>query len=98
MPVYLVTVPTNPPTEKLVNAANTASARGHVARQVITVAVAKQADLFRIAKAGGDIEEVSDPAAPLLPTEQITSEGHSGGPGSNDGNGGEQPDAGKRTK
>jgi hypothetical protein len=56
MPVYLVTVPTEPPTEKLVEAANTASARNHVARQMITATVAKQPDLFRIAKAGGDIE------------------------------------------
>jgi hypothetical protein len=64
MPVYLVTAPTEPPTEKLVEAANTASARNHVARHIVTAKVAKQADLFRVAKAGGDIETAgAEPAA-----------------------------------
>jgi len=63
MPVYLVTADTEPKTEKLVEAANAASARNHVGRQIITAKVAKQADLFRVAKAGGDIETAGqDPA------------------------------------
>ena len=69
MPVYLVTAPTNPPTEKLVEAANHMGARNHVAKQIITAAVAKQADLFRVAKAGGDIE-TAGAEAPAVADEQ----------------------------
>ncbi len=64
MPVYLVTAPTEPPTEKLVDAPNLASARNYVARQLLTVAVAKGPDLFRIAKAGGDMETAGPTAEP----------------------------------
>jgi hypothetical protein len=54
MAVYLVKTPDGK--ERLVEAANRASARNHVARSALDVAVASQADLFRVAKAGGDIE------------------------------------------
>jgi hypothetical protein len=76
MPIYLVKAPTQPPTEKLVDAANAASARNHVARQLVTSTVAKQADLFRVAKAGGDVEKAGDePAAAEPQTEGVDNEG-----------------------
>jgi len=58
MPVYIVTAPTEPKTERLVEAPNAASARNHVARQLLAVNVARGPDLFRIAKEGGDLEQV----------------------------------------
>lgn len=58
MAVYLVKSPDG--AERLVEAANRASARNHVAKAVLDVAVAKQADLFRVAKAGGDIETAGE--------------------------------------
>jgi hypothetical protein len=65
MAVYLVKQPDDK--ERLVEAANKASARNHAARTCMTVMVAKQADLFRVAKAGGEIEtageEPAEPAA-----------------------------------
>lgn len=60
MPVYIVTAPTSPPTEKLVDAPNMASARRHVANQLITATVAKGSDMFRIDKAGGELETAGD--------------------------------------
>lgn len=64
MPVYIVTAPTQPPTERLVDAPNAASARNHVARQLLSVTVAKGPDLFRIAKAGGEMDTVGQSPAP----------------------------------
>jgi hypothetical protein len=61
MAVYLVKVPDG--SERLVEAANQAQARNHVARSCLDVAVAKGADLFRVAKAGGDIETAGAEAA-----------------------------------
>lgn len=63
MAIYLVKVPDG--TERLVEGANRASARNHVANDVLQVSVAKQADLFRVAKAGGDVETAGEetPAA-----------------------------------
>lgn len=58
MAVYLVK--DSGGTERLVDAANKASARNHVARDTITVEVAKQRDLFRVAQAGGDIETAGE--------------------------------------
>lgn len=71
MPVYIVEV-TGTDTKKLVDAPNQASARGHVARQVITTKVATGAELFAIAKAGGDIETVGA-EEPVPWTEETTS-------------------------
>jgi hypothetical protein len=62
MATYLVTTPDGK--ERLVEAANQAGARNHVSRDSIQVKVASPADLFRIAKAGGDIEQAGEsPAA-----------------------------------
>jgi hypothetical protein len=61
MAVYLVKVPDG--SERLVEAANKASARNHVARSCLDIAVAKQADLFRVAKANGEIETAGEDAA-----------------------------------
>jgi hypothetical protein len=61
MAVYLVKQPDGK--ERLIDAANKASARNHAARTCIDVAVAKQADLFRVAKAGGEIETAGEEPA-----------------------------------
>ena len=63
MPVYVVEVQgTN--TKRLVDAPNQASARGHVARQVISTKVVGVAEAFKLAKEGSDIETVGEePAA-----------------------------------
>lgn len=64
MPVYLVsTGADDAKVERLVDAANKAQARNHVARETVTVGLAKQAELFRLAKAGKDIEQAT-PDAP----------------------------------
>lgn len=79
MPVYLVKTPGDG--QHLVDAPNQASARSHVARKVFKLELVSVADAFRLSKSGLELETVNDPAAQLGATEQITSLGHSGGPG-----------------
>jgi len=58
MAIYLVTTRVGDSfKERLVQAATRAGARNHVAKDMVDVAVASQATLFRIAKAGGALEE-----------------------------------------
>ncbi len=57
MTVYRIEVPNGgEATERLVEAPNQASARNHVARSLFKVEPAKSADLFRLAKAGIELE------------------------------------------
>lgn len=96
MATYLVTTPDGK--ERLVEAANQAGARNHVSRDSITVAVAKPADLFRVAKAGGEIEQAGEAASePEAEREQLPA----GEPLGEPGEGGPQEvklPAGKRDK
>lgn len=78
MAVYLVKTPDGK--ERLVEAANRASARNHVAKSALEVAVAKQADLFRVAKAGGEIETAGEVVAePAAAEPQAGTQGEGGG-------------------
>lgn len=80
MAVYLVVQPDGK--ETLVDAANTASARNHVARQCLQVSVAKQADLFRVAKAGGEIATAGEVTAE--PQAEPPADGEAGKPPAGD--------------
>jgi hypothetical protein len=62
MAIYLVTGPDGK--ERLVDASTQAGARSHAARKDYKVTVASQADLFRIAKAGGDVEAAGADSTP----------------------------------
>ena len=73
MGIYLVTADGN---ERLIDAPNKASARNFVAKDTVAVAVAKQADLFRIAKAGGDVETVTADQATADAAEGMPSAGN----------------------
>lgn len=94
MAVYLVKDPTGK--ERLVDAANRASARNHVAKTVLDVAVAKQADLFRVAKAGGDIEAAGEVVADVTGTD--TDEGGEQGSGPSEPPADENATSGKAKK
>ena len=59
MPIYSITVPDKdgkPMHEKLVDAPNQASARGHVARSLFQIEVVKPAAAFALAKKGVELE------------------------------------------
>jgi len=61
MPLYIVsTGEGEAKKERLVEANNSPVARNFVARETVTVALATQHDLFRLAKAGVDIEVAKD--------------------------------------
>lgn len=47
-------------TESLIEAGNINAARNHVAKKTITIGLASQADLFRLAKDGAEIEKVPE--------------------------------------
>lgn len=99
MAVYLVKSPDGK--ERLVDAANRASARNHVAKSVLDVAVAKQADLFRVAKAGGDIETAGEVVAEGGDEQQPQGDEQLGGEGQPSGDeppAGEAPAAGGKKK
>lgn len=71
MPIYLVKPKEGEGAERLVEAPNKASARNHVAKDTIAVEVAKQSDLFRVAKAGGDVEQAVADATPAPTPEPV---------------------------
>lgn len=50
--------------ERLVEASSIAVARNHVARDMIRGGIAKHADLFRLAKAGVELEQAGAAEAP----------------------------------
>lgn len=64
MPVYLASYETKDGAkERLVEANDSRVARSFVAKEIIEVKLAAQADLFRVAKAGGDIEVAKETPA-----------------------------------